>query len=128
MHRLLPSLQILPPATARIALYLLHQPAPIHLLSSTNTFPQTLQLSLPGIGNDQKLTVQVQILFLFRWVRNSWCKTIENLGLIAYRKAKPIDLSYLRTVNDKLKAHLALLGANLFYGAGFTVAKGIMPR
>ena len=26
------------------------------------------------------------------------------------------------------KAHLALLGANLFYGAGFTVAKSIMPR
>jgi drug/metabolite transporter (DMT)-like permease len=31
-------------------------------------------------------------------------------------------------VNDKAKAHLALLGANLFYGAGFTVAKQIMPR
>lgn len=31
-------------------------------------------------------------------------------------------------MNDKLKAHLALLGANLFYGAGFTVAKHIMPR
>ncbi len=28
----------------------------------------------------------------------------------------------------RLKAHLALLGANLFYGAGFTVAKQIMPR
>ncbi len=27
-----------------------------------------------------------------------------------------------------LKAHLALLGANLFYGAGFTVAKSVMPR
>ncbi len=27
-----------------------------------------------------------------------------------------------------LKAHLALLGANLFYGAGFTVAKTVMPR
>ena len=26
------------------------------------------------------------------------------------------------------KAHLALLGANFFYGAGFTVAKQIMPR
>lgn len=26
------------------------------------------------------------------------------------------------------KAHLALLGANLFYGAGFTVAKQVMPR
>lgn len=25
-------------------------------------------------------------------------------------------------------AHLALLGANLFYGAGFTVAKSVMPR
>ncbi|WP_276132892.1 DMT family transporter [Polluticoccus soli] len=37
-------------------------------------------------------------------------------------------MQYLRGVNDKLKAHLALLGANLFYGAGFTVAKGIMPR
>jgi drug/metabolite transporter (DMT)-like permease len=31
-------------------------------------------------------------------------------------------------VSDKVKAHLALLGANLFYGAGFTVAKHIMPR
>jgi drug/metabolite transporter (DMT)-like permease len=31
-------------------------------------------------------------------------------------------------LNDRLKAHLALLGANLFYGAGFTVAKQIMPR
>lgn len=27
-----------------------------------------------------------------------------------------------------LKAHLALLGANLFYGAGFTIAKTVMPR
>src|SRR6187402_1503018 len=27
-----------------------------------------------------------------------------------------------------LTAHLALLGANLFYGAGFTVAKTVMPR
>jgi drug/metabolite transporter (DMT)-like permease len=27
-----------------------------------------------------------------------------------------------------LKAHLALLGANLFYGAGYTVAKTVMPR
>jgi len=34
----------------------------------------------------------------------------------------------LRAVNDRLKAHLALLGANLFYGAGFTVAKQVMPR
>ncbi len=31
-------------------------------------------------------------------------------------------------MNNKLKAHLALLGANLFYGAGFTVAKSVMPR
>lgn len=31
-------------------------------------------------------------------------------------------------MNDKTKAHLALLGANLFYGAGFTVAKQVMPR
>ncbi len=31
-------------------------------------------------------------------------------------------------MSDKVKAHLALLGANLFYGAGFTVAKHIMPR
>jgi drug/metabolite transporter (DMT)-like permease len=31
-------------------------------------------------------------------------------------------------VSKFLKAHLALLGANLFYGAGFTVAKNIMPR
>jgi drug/metabolite transporter (DMT)-like permease len=31
-------------------------------------------------------------------------------------------------MNDRVKAHLALLGANLFYGAGFTVAKHIMPR
>jgi drug/metabolite transporter (DMT)-like permease len=31
-------------------------------------------------------------------------------------------------VNDKAKAHLALFGANLFYGAGFTVAKHLMPR
>ena len=30
--------------------------------------------------------------------------------------------------SDKFKAHLALFGANLFYGAGFTVAKHIMPR
>jgi len=27
-----------------------------------------------------------------------------------------------------LKAHLALLGANLFYGAGFSIAKTVMPR
>lgn len=31
-------------------------------------------------------------------------------------------------MDDKLKAHLALLGANLFYGAGFSVAKSIMPE
>lgn len=31
-------------------------------------------------------------------------------------------------MNNKVKAHLALLGANIFYGAGFTVAKQIMPR
>ena len=30
-------------------------------------------------------------------------------------------------MNDRIKAHLALLGANLFYGAGFTVAKTVMP-
>jgi drug/metabolite transporter (DMT)-like permease len=30
--------------------------------------------------------------------------------------------------NDKLQAHLALLGANLFYGAGFSVAKSVMPQ
>jgi drug/metabolite transporter (DMT)-like permease len=28
---------------------------------------------------------------------------------------------------EVLKAHLALLGANLFYGAGFSVAKSVMP-
>lgn len=31
-------------------------------------------------------------------------------------------------MSKHLKAHLALLGANIFYGAGFTVAKHIMPR
>lgn len=31
-------------------------------------------------------------------------------------------------MTDKFKSHLALFGANLFYGAGFTVAKQIMPR
>lgn len=31
-------------------------------------------------------------------------------------------------MKDTTKAHLALLGANLFYGAGFTIAKHIMPR
>ena len=30
-------------------------------------------------------------------------------------------------MNERLKGHLALLGANLFYGAGFTVAKTVMP-
>jgi drug/metabolite transporter (DMT)-like permease len=30
-------------------------------------------------------------------------------------------------MNERHKAHLALLGANLFYGAGFTVAKSVMP-
>jgi drug/metabolite transporter (DMT)-like permease len=30
-------------------------------------------------------------------------------------------------MNDRIKAHLALIGANLFYGAGFTVAKSVMP-
>src|SRR4051812_48165462 len=34
----------------------------------------------------------------------------------------------MRKENTVLKAHLALLGANLFYGAGFTIAKSIMPR
>lgn len=31
-------------------------------------------------------------------------------------------------MKEKTLAHLALLGANLFYGAGFSVAKSIMPR
>lgn len=31
-------------------------------------------------------------------------------------------------MTNRLKAHLALLGANIFYGAGFTVAKTVMPR
>jgi drug/metabolite transporter (DMT)-like permease len=30
-------------------------------------------------------------------------------------------------MNQITKAHLALLGANLFYGAGFTIAKTVMP-
>ena len=34
----------------------------------------------------------------------------------------------LRIVDNKLKEHLALLGTNLFYGAGFTVAKFLMPH
>lgn len=31
-------------------------------------------------------------------------------------------------MSSRLKPHLALLGANIFYGAGFTVAKQVMPR
>lgn len=31
-------------------------------------------------------------------------------------------------LSKQVKAHLALLGANIFYGAGFTVAKMVMPR
>lgn len=31
-------------------------------------------------------------------------------------------------MNSRVKAHLALLGANIFYGAGYTVAKQVMPR
>lgn len=31
-------------------------------------------------------------------------------------------------MNKVAKAHLALLGANIFYGAGFTIAKSVMPR
>jgi drug/metabolite transporter (DMT)-like permease len=31
-------------------------------------------------------------------------------------------------MSQRIKAHLALLGANIFYGAGFTVAKTVMPR
>ncbi|RYD55537.1 MAG: EamA/RhaT family transporter [Sphingobacteriales bacterium] len=31
-------------------------------------------------------------------------------------------------MTDKFKSHLALFGANMFYGAGFTVAKQVMPR
>ncbi len=34
---------------------------------------------------------------------------------------------FRRRMNEQIKAHLALLGANLFYGAGFTVAKIVMP-
>ncbi len=34
----------------------------------------------------------------------------------------------MRAVNRTTKAHMALLGANVFYGAGFTVAKSVMPR
>lgn len=35
---------------------------------------------------------------------------------------------FRHNMNDRIKAHLALLGANLFYGAGFTVAKTVMPQ
>jgi drug/metabolite transporter (DMT)-like permease len=31
-------------------------------------------------------------------------------------------------MNDKRKAHLALLGANLIFGANYTIAKAVMPR
>lgn len=31
-------------------------------------------------------------------------------------------------MDNKVKAHLALLGTNIFYGAGYSVAKYIMPR
>lgn len=31
------------------------------------------------------------------------------------------------TKNNQIKAHLALLGANLIYGANFLIAKGVMP-
>lgn len=31
-------------------------------------------------------------------------------------------------MKDTTKAHLALLGANIFYGAGYTIAKFLMPR
>lgn len=31
-------------------------------------------------------------------------------------------------MNGKLKGHFALLGANLFYGGGYTIAKLVMPR
>lgn len=34
----------------------------------------------------------------------------------------------MQTASNTLKAHLALLGANLFYGAGFSIAKTVMPR
>jgi drug/metabolite transporter (DMT)-like permease len=40
------------------------------------------------------------------------------------RQQKTIFASVTKTT----KAHLALLGANIFYGAGFTVAKSVMPR
>ncbi len=35
---------------------------------------------------------------------------------------------HLQPVDNKVKAHLALLGVNIFYGAGFTIAKFLMPR
>lgn len=31
-------------------------------------------------------------------------------------------------MDNKVKAHVALLGVNIFYGAGFTIAKFLMPR
>jgi len=34
---------------------------------------------------------------------------------------------FRKLMHERFKAHLALLGANLFYGAGFTVAKMVMP-
>ncbi|NND24500.1 MAG: EamA/RhaT family transporter, partial [Flavobacteriaceae bacterium] len=30
--------------------------------------------------------------------------------------------------NNIIKAHLALLGANVIYGANYIIAKGIMPQ
>ncbi len=35
---------------------------------------------------------------------------------------------HLYTVDNKTKAHLALLATNLFYGAGYSTAKYLMPR
>ena len=35
---------------------------------------------------------------------------------------------HLHIVDNKTKAHLALLGTNILYGAGYSVAKYIMPR
>ena len=39
----------------------------------------------------------------------------------------PFPFYVCSRMNDRTKAHLALLGANLFYGAGFSVAKTVMP-
>lgn len=39
-----------------------------------------------------------------------------------------IEILPLPAVDNKVKGHLALLGTNLFYGAGFTVAKFLMPH